>query len=214
MRFERVDERYRDNRSGQTVENRDQQWLPGLTWAIRRPRLVPVCQRAKSLRAPQVTQIVKGDQRGAELAWNYESGVRYTPGRRSACRPTTTASTTRTVKSSTTTPAPASSTWARPLSGRRNGGLLLPAFLEGMTLHAGYAYLDSEQLIGANAGRQMPYASRHQLVLDGRYQWRDTTFALSGYYYSAAFSDKENTRDETAKGMPGACLPTPYGTHR
>ena len=38
-----------------------------------------IALRLKSLRPPQVTQIVKEGAVGAELAWNYETGVRYTP---------------------------------------------------------------------------------------------------------------------------------------
>ncbi|AGH73925.1 TonB-dependent receptor family protein [Edwardsiella piscicida] len=205
IRFERVNERYRDNRSGQTVENRDQQWLPGLTLGYQAtPAWFLYANAQKSLRAPQVTQIVKGDQRGAELAWNYESGVRYTPWPALSLQ----ADYYRIDYTDSKIIYDNASASFVNLGRARYQGIEMeafysPAFLEGMRLHAGYAYLDSEQLIGANAGRQMPYASRHQLVLDGRYQWRDTTFALSGYYYSAAFSDKENTRAETAKGDAG-----------
>lgn len=187
------------------MENRDQQWLPGLTLGYQAtPAWFLYANAQKSLRAPQVTQIVKGDQRGAELAWNYESGVRYTPWPALSLQ----ADYYRIDYTDSKIIYDNASASFVNLGRARYQGIEMeafysPAFLEGMRLHAGYAYLDSEQLIGANAGRQMPYASRHQLVLDGRYQWRDTTFALSGYYYSAAFSDKENTRAETAKGDAG-----------
>lgn len=205
IRFEQVNEHYRDNHSGQVVKNRDQQWLPGITLGYQAtPSWFLYANAQKSLRAPQFTQIVKGGQRGAELAWNYESGVRYTPW--------TTLSLQADYYRIDYTDSKiiydnASATFVN-LGRARYQGIELeafysPAFLDGLKLHAGYAYLDSQQLVGANAGRQMPYASRHQLVLDGRYQWRDTTFALSAYYYSAAFSDKENSREESAKGDAG-----------
>ena len=49
----------------------------------------------------------------------------------------------------------------------------------------------------------MPYSSRNQVTLDGSYDWRGTTFALNGYYYSRSFSDAANSERETAKGDAG-----------
>ncbi|MQT72207.1 TonB-dependent receptor, partial [Pseudomonas sp. FSL R10-0071] len=79
-RYENARMDYDDGITGFTNENTSREWLPGLTVGFQASDDWYVYANAqKSLRPPQVTQIVKEGQVGAELAWNYETGVRYTP---------------------------------------------------------------------------------------------------------------------------------------
>ena len=66
-------------------------------------------------------------------------------------------------------------------------------------LHAGYAYLDSEQRSGAFKGNEVPFASAHQLTVDGRYRFAEAwTYTLDGLYVSSAYTDAANSHAEDA----------------
>lgn len=80
MRFEHVSEKYTNKKTSQRTSAPDDQWLPGLTVVYQlTPEWFLYADMQKSLRPVQVTQIVKGGDVSSEPAWNYESGVRYTP---------------------------------------------------------------------------------------------------------------------------------------
>lgn len=203
VRFEHVSEDYRDNKSEKRIISTDKQWLPGITAGYQlTPEWFLYTNAQKSLRAPQVTQIVNNGQLGSELAWNYEGGFRYTPTTELSFN----ADYYRIDYTDNKIIYDNTSAKFLNLGKSRYQGIELEAYyvpFEGMKLHAGYAYLASEQLVGPNAGNEMPYASRHQLVMDGSYQWHNTILSLSSYYYSKSYSDKENTRKDNVKGSAG-----------
>lgn len=63
--------------------------------------------------------------------------------------------------------------------------------------------MQAEQRNGQNAGKEVPYASRNQVTLDGSYDWHGTTFTLASYYFSKSYSDAANTVDENSTGSMG-----------
>ena len=56
---------------------------------------------------------------------------------------------------------------------------------------------------GKNEGNQLAYSSKHQLSWDATYAFTNLETTLSGYYYSSAYSDNENTSQEDATGAKG-----------
>ncbi|XEH70915.1 TonB-dependent receptor [Edwardsiella tarda] len=66
IRFEQVNEHYRDNHSGQVVKNRDQQWLPGITLGYQAtppgscmPTPRRVCAPHRSLRSSRAGNVAR-----------------------------------------------------------------------------------------------------------------------------------------------------------
>ena len=155
------------------------------------------------MRAPQVTQIIFGNNLDAELAWNYELGTRYQPNERTRIQvgaylidfdqQIQLDNTTRVFHNLGKT--------------RHQGGELelqwSPEQLRALTLNAGYAYLDARQESGAFDGLRVPYTSRNQITLGGTYALGHTTVALSSYYFSKAYSDAANTVQENAIASVG-----------
>lgn len=204
LRYERLDSTYFDRAKGTRIQNNVRNLLPGLTVAYQaseRWNLYADAQR--SLRAPQVTQIVFGNNVDSELAWNYEAGARYATGtgthvdfglyRIDFDDQILLDNTTRTF---------------RNIGKTRHQGIEIEAAwavpgVRGLSLNAGYAYLDSEQLSGAFRGKDVPYASRNQINVGATYVSGDTSLALTGYYYSKAFSDAANTVAENAVASVG-----------
>ncbi|XEB11761.1 TonB-dependent receptor family protein [Xanthomonas sp. DAR 35659] len=204
LRYERVDSRYYNLANGTRTRNETSDVLPGLTLGLQAtPQWYLYADGQRSLRAPQVTQIVFGDNLDAELAWNYEAGARYQPNQRTRVQvgaylidfdqQIQLDNTTRTYRNLGKT--------------RHQGGEVelqwSPAQLTALTLNAGYAYLDARQESGAYDGKRVPYTSRNQLSLGASYQPGRTTLAVSGYYFSRAFSDAANTVPENAIGSVG-----------
>jgi Fe(3+) dicitrate transport protein len=204
LRYERVDSRYYNLASGASTRNKTSDVLPGLTLGFQAtPQWYLYADGQRSLRAPQVTQIIYGDNLDAELAWNYEAGARYQPNERTRVQvggylidfdqQIQLDNTTRTYRNLGKT--------------RHQGGEVelqwSPAQLRALTLNAGYAYLDARQQSGTYEGKRVPYTSRNQLSLGAAYQPGRTTLAVSGYYFSRAFSDAANTVQENAIGSVG-----------
>lgn len=204
LRYERVDSRYYNLASGASTRNKTSDVLPGLTLGFQAtPQWYLYADGQRSLRAPQVTQIIYGDNLDAELAWNYEAGARYQPNDRTRVQfggylidfdqQIQLDNTTRTYRNLGKT--------------RHQGGEVelqwSPAQLRALTLDVGYAYLDARQQSGAYDGKLVPYTSRNQLSLGASYQPGHTTVAVSGYYFSRAFSDAANTVQENAIGSVG-----------
>ncbi|MGH8081189.1 MAG: TonB-dependent receptor family protein [Lysobacter sp.] len=204
LRYERLDSTYFDRAKGTRIRNEVHNLLPGLTvgyQASERWNLYADAQR--SLRAPQVTQIVFGGNVDSELAWNYEAGARYATGngthvdfglyRIDFDDQILLDNTTRTYRNIGKTRhqgVEIESVWALP-------------GVPGLSLNASYAYLDSEQRSGAFRGNDVPYASRHQVNAGATYVKGETSLALSGYYYSKSFSDAANTVPENAVASVG-----------
>ncbi|MBO9881620.1 TonB-dependent siderophore receptor [Xanthomonas sp. D-109] len=206
LRYEQVDSRYYNLASGVRTRNKTDDVLPGLTLGFQAtPQWYLYADGQRSLRAPQVTQIIFGDNLDAELAWNYEAGARYQPNERTRVQfggylidfdqQIQLDNTTRTYRNLGKT--------------RHQGGEVevqwSPAQLRALTLNAGYAYLDARQESGVYDGNRVPYTSRNQLTLGASYRPESghTTVAVSSYYFSRAFSDAANTVQENAIASVG-----------
>lgn len=206
LRYEQVDSRYYNLASGVRTRNKTDDVLPGLTLGFQAtPQWYLYADGQRSLRAPQVTQIIFGDNLDAELAWNYEAGARYQPNERTRVQfggylidfdqQIQLDNTTRTY---------------RNLGKTRHQGAEVevqwsPTQLRALTLNAGYAYLDARQESGVYDGNRVPYTSRNQLTLGASYRPDSghTTVAVSSYYFSRAFSDAANTVQENAIASVG-----------
>ncbi|MCC4590916.1 TonB-dependent siderophore receptor [Xanthomonas campestris pv. cannae] len=206
LRYEQVDSRYYNLASGVRTRNKTDDVLPGLTLGFQAtPQWYLYADGQRSLRAPQVTQIIFGDNLDAELAWNYEAGARYQPNERTRVQfggylidfdqQIQLDNTTRTY---------------RNLGKTRHQGAEVevqwsPTQLRALTLNAGYAYLDARQESGVYDGNRVPYTSRNQLTLGASYHPESghTTVAVSSYYFSRAFSDAANTVQENAIASVG-----------
>ncbi|NEK63927.1 MAG: TonB-dependent siderophore receptor, partial [Xanthomonas perforans] len=204
LRYERLDSRYFNRATGVSTLNQTRDVLPGLTLGFQaNEQWFFYADGQRSMRAPQVTQIIFGNNLDAELAWNYEAGARYQPNERTRVQlggylidfdqQIQLDNTTRVFRNLGKT--------------RHQGGELelqwSPEQLRALTLNASYAYLDASQESGAFRGLRVPYTSRNQITLGGTYALGHTTVALSGYYFSKAFSDAANTVQENAIASVG-----------
>ncbi|MBV6783693.1 TonB-dependent siderophore receptor [Xanthomonas campestris pv. uppalii] len=204
LRYERLDSRYFNRATGVSTLNQTRDVLPGLTLGFQaNEQWFFYADGQRSMRAPQVTQIIFGNNLDAELAWNYEAGARYQPNERTRVQlggylidfdqQIQLDNTTRVFRNLGKT--------------RHQGGELelqwSPEQLRTLTLNASYAYLDASQESGAFRGLRVPYTSRNQITLGGTYALGHTTVALSGYYFSKAFSDAANTVQENAIASVG-----------
>lgn len=205
VRYENATMDYSDAVTGFKRTNKAKEWLPGLTIGYQATDEWFVYANAqRSLRPPQVTQIVKEGAVDSEIAWNYETGVRYTPRENLRVdfglyridfddQIEYNASTDRFVN----------------LGSTRHQGFETEVFwspeaIRGLELHAGYAFLDAEQRSGQYSGNDVPYASKHQVILDGRYRFAESwTYSLDGLYVSKAFTDAANSHDENANASVG-----------
>ena len=204
LRYEGLDSRYFNHATGVSTRNRTRDVLPGLTLGFQaNAQWFFYADGQRSMRAPQVTQIIFGNNLDAELAWNYEAGARYQPNDRTRIhlggyridfdRQIQLDNTARVF---------------RNLGKTRHQGCELelqwsPEQQRALTLNASYAYLDASQESGAFRGFRVPYTSRHQIVLGSTYALGHTTVALSGYYFSQAFNDAANTVQENAIASAG-----------
>ncbi|WDJ84181.1 TonB-dependent receptor family protein [Xanthomonas campestris] len=204
LRYERLDSRYFNRTTGVSTLNQTRDVLPGLTVGFQaNDQWFVYADGQRSMRAPQVTQIIFGNNLDAELAWNYELGTRYQPNERTRIQvgaylidfdqQIQLDNTTRVFRNLGKT--------------RHQGGELelqwSPEQLRALTLNAGYAYLDARQESGAFDGLRVPYTSRNQITLGGTYALGHTTVALSSYYFSKAYSDAANTVQENAIASVG-----------
>lgn len=204
-RYENARMDYDDGITGFTNENTSREWLPGLTVGFQASDDWYVYANAqKSLRPPQVTQIVKEGQVGAELAWNYETGVRYTPwdGLRVDMGLYRIDFEDQIVYNGTTDRFV-------NLGSTRHQGIeseifWTPQALPALDLHASYAYLDAKQRNGIYKGNDVPFASRNQFSVDGHYRFAEHwSYSLDGLYVSSAYTDAANSVDEDAIASVG-----------
>ncbi|WP_439859472.1 TonB-dependent receptor family protein [Pseudomonas sp. MBLB4136] len=205
VRYEHARMEYADGVSAVERDSVAEEWLPGLSLGYQlSDAWFAYANAQKSLRVPQITSIVKEGDVAAELAWNYETGVRYTPwqGLRidfGLYR----------IDFEDQIEYNRSNDRFENLGSTRHQGIeselfWTPAALPGLDLHAGYAFLDSEQRAGAFKGNEVPFASRHQLTVDGRYRFAGVwTYTLDGLYVSQAYTDAANSRDEDANATVG-----------
>ena len=205
VRYENARMNYSDGITGFERENKSEEWLPGLTVGYQANDAWYVYANAqKSLRPPQVTQIVKEGAVGAELAWNYETGVRYTPwdGMRVDFNLYRIDFDDQIVYNATTDRFD-------NLGSTRHQGFetdifWTPQAMRDLDLHAGYAYLDAKQRNGVYKDNEVPYSSRNQFMVDARYRFAEHwTYNLDGLYISKAYTDAANTREENASASVG-----------
>lgn len=204
LRYEHLDSIYFDRARGTRIQNNVHNLLPGLTLGYQPSEYWSLYADAqRSLRAPQVTQIVFGNNIDSELAWNYEAGARYANGAGSHLDvgvyridfddQILFESTTRSFRNIGKTRhqgAEVEATWT-------------PRAMPALSFNASYAYLDAQQESGANRGNDVPFTSHHQLNAGAAYATGDTTLALSGYYFSKAFTDAANSVQENAIASVG-----------
>ncbi|MDX1723766.1 MAG: TonB-dependent siderophore receptor [Pseudomonas sp.] len=205
VRYEHARMEYADGVSGVERETVAEEWLPGLSAGYQLSDQWFVYANAqRSLRVPQITSIVKDGDVAAELAWNYESGVRYTPwaGLRVDLG-------LYRIDFDDQIEYNRSNDRFENLGSTRHQGLetevfWTPAALPTLDLHAGYAYLDSEQRSGTFKGNEVPFASAHQLTVDGRYRFAEAwSYTLDGLYVSSAYTDAANSHAEDANATVG-----------
>ncbi|MEX6503567.1 TonB-dependent receptor family protein [Pseudomonas zhanjiangensis] len=205
VRYEHARMEYADGVSGVERETVAEEWLPGLSAGYQLTDDWFVYANAqRSLRVPQITSIVKDGDVAAELAWNYETGVRYTPwnGLRVDLG-------LYRIDFDDQIEYNRSNDRFENLGSTRHQGIeselfWTPAALPTLDLHAGYAYLDSEQRSGAFKGNEVPFASAHQLTVDGRYRFAEAwTYSLDGLYVSSAYTDAANSHAENAAATVG-----------
>ena len=76
--------------------------------------------------------------------------------------------------------------------------------MRGLSLYANYAFVDAYLLEeGPNKGNQLPFSSRHRLVVGMDYRQRSWSTGLYGMAQSSQFADNENTVPESAPGNNG-----------
>ncbi|MCK1789099.1 TonB-dependent receptor family protein [Pseudomonas violetae] len=205
VRYENARMDYADGITGFSRENKSEEWLPGLTVGYQATDAWFVYANAqKSLRPPQVTQIVKEGDVGAELAWNYETGVRYTPwdGMRVDFN-------LYRIDFDDQISYNATTDRFNNLGSTRHQGFeseifWTPQALPDLDLHASYAYLDAKQRNGTFKDNEVPYSSRNQFTVDGRYRFAEHwTYNLDGLYISSAYTDAANSNDENATASVG-----------
>lgn len=205
VRYEHARMEYADGVSGAEQQTVAEEWLPGLSAGYQLTDQWFVYANAqRSLRLPQITSIVKDGDVAAELAWNYESGVRYTPwaGLRVDLG-------LYRIDFDDQIEYNRSNDRFENLGSTRHQGLetevfWTPSALPSLDLHAGYAYLDSEQRSGEFKGNEVPFASTHQLTLDGRYRFAEHwAYTLDGLYVSSAYTDATNSHAEDAAAAVG-----------
>ncbi|WP_339388373.1 TonB-dependent siderophore receptor [Vibrio caribbeanicus] len=204
VRYESVDMTFDDLGETQKSDNKVTEWLPALTVAYNfTEQWVGYVNAQKSLRAPQIANIRGFGKEGSELAWNYELGARYTQD-----------STSFNIalyridfkdqlqwKKTTQTFENIGQTLHQ---GIELGARYAPESLPALSLGLSYNYLDAElKEEGKNEGNQLAYSSKHQLSWDATYAFTNLETTLSGYYYSSAYSDNENTSQEDTTGAKG-----------
>ncbi|QNT79243.1 TonB-dependent receptor family protein [Entomobacter blattae] len=205
FRFEHLDSSFYDRMNGQKTGNGIRNILPGVTASYKIGKTGMVFFDAqRSLRAPQVTQIIYGNNLNSELAWNYETGGRYFPDKN-----TTLGLTFYRIDFNNQITLDNTSRTYVNLGSTRNQGIELSAewqlpAVPDLSFKATYAFLDAKQLNGQYSGKRTPYTSKHQITGDIRYKLdRSTEFDINGYYFSNAYSDAANTRQENAIASVG-----------
>lgn len=204
LRYENVYSRFDNRLAADAANNRAEELLPGFDVGYQmNDWLFLFGNTHRSLRPPQVAQVTREGDVGAEVALNYEAGIRLTP----------TASLGATLTAfridfDNQIEFDRASQQFRNLGETRHQGLELetnwqPQFLPGLDMKASYTLLDGEQTSGQFEGNDLPFASEHQITLASNYQWHSYNFNINGHYQSAAFSDAANTTAEDMTGTAG-----------
>ncbi|MCR8922170.1 TonB-dependent siderophore receptor [Dasania sp. GY-MA-18] len=204
VRFEQVDMEFTDLGLNTEADNKITETLPGLTVGYASDEAWFFYGNAqRSLRVPQIAVIRGSGNEGAELAWNYELGTRYNWSENASVSASLYRIDFKDQLLYNSTNQSFENVGATQHQGVELEVFYAVAALPALKLHMAYSYLDSEQLEGVDKGKELPYASKHQLSWDASYQWQDIDMMLSGYYYSSSYSDNANTKVENVSGTVG-----------
>ena len=180
-----------------------EEWLPGLSIGYQaRDDWFVYANAQRSLRVPQVFQIVRDGVVQAEISRNYETGVRFTPQDNLRID-------FGLYRIDFDDQIVFANSRFQNLGSTRHQGIetevfWTPAALPTLDLHAGYAYLDAELRTGDFKGNEVPYSSKHQFTVDGRYRFAEFwTYSLDGLYVSSAYTDDANSAEENASASVG-----------
>ncbi|MEW5790975.1 MAG: TonB-dependent receptor family protein [Pseudomonadota bacterium] len=206
LRYESARLYYRNNQTGAEDRNPTNDLLPGLDIGYQiNDQLFAFANYHESLRPVQFVHIVYEGELSAERAKNYEAGVRLTPAEGLS---TSVTAFRIDFKDKIEADRSRGSFRFSNLGEARHQGVETelawsPAALPGLDLRASYTYLDTEQLSGATAGKELPFASRHQFTTMANYRTGSLNWNVNGSYFSAAYTDAANTEAENATGSVG-----------
>lgn len=206
VRYENAEMEFSGSVNGvqQTPQDKvSEEWLPGLNIGYQASDDWFVYANAqRSLRVPQVFQIVRDGVVQAELSQNYETGVRYTPQDNLRFD-------LGYFRIDFDDQIEFSDGAFRNLGSTRHQGIetevfWTPAALPTLDLHSTYTFLEAEIRSGTFKGNEVPFSSKHQFTVDGRYRFAEAwSYTLDGLYVSTAFTDSANTAAENASASIG-----------
>ncbi|PAF51576.1 TonB-dependent receptor plug domain-containing protein [Helicobacter sp. 13S00477-4] len=201
IRYENINENY--IYQGRTVKV--DAWLPSMSVGITPIEEIFIYWNSqRSIRPPQVGHNFDtlGEIFSTEKAWNHEIGIRYMPNRLSMI---SLGYFNIDYKGKT-------------LYDRKNNkftnqqdvfsqGIELeayysPLFLSNLTLHGSYSYTDSRYK-GKNNNNRIENISPHHFTFDAFYKQNNSYAGISLFWYSKAFSDKDNIVLEDLVGKAG-----------
>jgi Fe(3+) dicitrate transport protein len=209
LRFEHLELRHDDRLKGGRNHNATNDVLPGLSvgYQVARP-LFLFGNYHRSFRPVQFTQITYGNELASEKANNLELGLRAFP-----LRWLDVGLTWFDIRFQNKLEFVDANTGFRNLGDARHQGLETSLGfhpLRSLDVRLAYTYLDATQRSGAFAGNVLPYASQHEGTFRVAYTRGTLTANVNGSCRSDAFSDAENTLEESANGskglVPGGCL--------
>lgn len=204
LRYENVDMTFKDSNANTTADNTITEALPGLNVGYEvNDNWFLYANGQRSLRAPQISVIRGTGAEAAELAWNSEIGVRHDFSHNGSVNLSLYRIDFEDQLLYNSTLQSFDNVGETQHQGLELEVNYAPESLPRLNLHAGYNYLDSEQKEGDNAGNELPFASKHQLLWDASYAFNSFEATLSGFYFSSAFSDQANTKAENAAGTVG-----------
>jgi len=205
LRYEDVKMDFTNVGQGYANTNHVTEVLPGLTvgyelsddWFV-------YANSQKSLRTPQISQVWPKNQTiESELSWNYEAGVRFSPTNTSNLSVAL-----YRIDFENKIQYDRSISMFVNIGKTRNQGVEVEAMYSPeqhpqLTLRGAYNYLDTEQLEGANVGKQLVNTSKHQISASASYDLNGVELGLAGYHYSKSFADLANTVEENVAGTAG-----------
>jgi Fe(3+) dicitrate transport protein len=209
VRFEYLELRHDDRMRGQRNRNATQDVLPGLSigYQVARP-LFLFGNYHRSFRPVQFTQITFGNELVSEKAHNYELGLRAFP-----LSWLDVGLSWFDIRFQNKLEFVDQTVGFRNLGDARQRGLETSLGFHpfrALDVRLAYTYLDATQRSGKFAGNVLPYASQHEGTFRVAYRRGTLTSNVNGSCRSDAFSDAENTVEESANGakglVPGGCV--------
>lgn len=202
LRYEDVTMDYRNGVSGSTDSNKASELLPGLTIGYQANKdLFLFTNAQRSLVPVQTAQITREGEVANETAWNYEIGARHRAAKNLA-----TSATLFQIDYEDQIQFNSDTSRYENLGKTVHQGIELQAdwkAARNANLTFAYTYLKTEQLSGANQGKELPNAPAHRFSVSGDYKYRNWDFVATAVYVDESFSDAANTVQETANGSAG-----------